>query len=392
MLRLIRRPSLALCASLLTAAVLAGGCLPERGKGTPGAAVATAPQQQARKPATPAVAVDPADTCLAAAMTIKPGTVVGRMKGQDIKIEALGEDLAAAEHQALRTYCNAVIEARNSVLDNHIQKSLLEEQAKAEGKATIQEFLKAKVDAEVQQPDDAAIQAFYDANKSDQTPPLEAVRDQVIQAMTGEQTDGILQKIIAEIEAKNAVERLMPEIGLPPVDLSTPATAPAIGPPDAAVIVTEFSDFECPYCARAAETFTKLKDKYAGQSVQFVFRHYPLPMHPNARPAAEFGQCAQAQGKFWPMHDAIFAAQRELSTDKLKELATQVGLDQGALDACLGDGLGSQQVSDDLAKGREAGVEGTPSFYVNGKPFAGNPNVEGLSKAIDAELAKAQKG
>jgi protein-disulfide isomerase len=391
MLRLFRRPSLALCAVL----VLSSACLSERG-GTPvkpgaaGSAATTGTATAQRKPAT-LVAVDPKETCAAAALTIKPGTVVGKMRGADITVEQLGEELAAIEHQALRTYCNAIIEARTTLLDNHVQRTLLEEVAKAENK-TIQEYIEGRVDALVPTPDDLAITTFYETNKSPETPPLEMVRDQVIKAMTGEQRNAAIDSIIAEIEGKNGVERLMPDIALPPVDLSTGPSSPTIGPKDAVVQVTEFSDFECPYCSRAAETLGKLKDKYAGASVQFVFRHYPLPMHPNAQPAAEYGQCAQAQGKFWPMHDAIFAAQRELSGDKLKELAAQAGLDGAALEACLAGGGAATEVAADMAKGREVGVEGTPSFFINGQPFAGNPNVEGLSKAIDAELAKAQRG
>lgn len=386
MIRPFRSPTLALCALVLSSA-----CMPERG-GVP-VKPATSPTTPAvaKRPAAPAVPVDPKDSCAAAALTLKPDAVIGKMRGADITAAQLGEDLAAAEHQALRTYCNAVIEARTTMLDNHIQRTLLDELAKAENKS-IQEYVQGRIESLVPAPDDAAIQAFYETNKSPETPPLEMVRDQVISAMTGEQRNAALDTMIAEIEGKNDVVRLLPDIALPPVDLSTPSTSPFLGPADAAIQVTEFSDFECPYCSRAAETLTKLKDKYKDASVQFVFRHYPLPMHPNATPAAEYGQCAQAQGKFWPMHDAIFAAQRELSTDKLKELAAQAGLDTAALEACLASGSAAKEVAADLAKGREAGVEGTPSFYINGQPFAGNPNFEGLSKAIDAELAKAQKG
>jgi protein-disulfide isomerase len=143
-----------------------------------------------------------------------------------------------------------------------------------------------------------------------------------------------------------------------------------------------------PVLPRAADTLNQLKDKYAGQPVQFVFRHFPLSFHPNARPAAEYAQCAHEQEKFWPMHDAIFAAQRELSVDKLKELATQVGLDAAKLDECLAK-VGPI-VEGDVKTGGDAGVGGTPSFYINGQTFDGNPTVAGLSEAIDAELARAK--
>lgn len=372
MSRLSRCPSLALCAALL----LTTGCMPNRGH-----------SDQAGAPAATATAA--ATSCEGAALTLAPGTVVGKLKGADIKVEDLGDELAQAEKGALRSYCKEISESRKAAFDNYVHKKILEDAAQAEGKS-IQEYLKAKVDAAVIQPDDAAVQAFYDANKSEQTPPLELVRDQVIQSMTSEQTDSALARIIDEAEKANGVERVAIDVNLAPVDLTNPAYTPTIGPADAVVRVTEFSDFECPYCSRAADTLNKLKDKYAGAKVQFAFRHFPLPMHPNAKPAGEYAQCAQAQGKFWPMHDAIFAGQSDLSTEKLKEMATQAGLDVAALEACLASGEPAKQVTQDTNTGREAGVEGTPSFYINGQAFAGNPNVEGLSKAIDAELAKAK--
>src|SRR5690606_39209123 len=140
-------------------------------------------------------------------------------------------------------------------------------------------------------------------------------------------------------------------------------------------------------CSRAAETLQQLKDKYAGKPVQFVFRHFPLSFHPNARPAAEYAQGAHDQDKFWPLHDAIVAAQRKVTTDKLKELAERVGLDQGKLDSCVAS-VGSL-IEADLRAATAAGVGGTPSFYINGQIFEGNPTVQGLSEAIDAELAAA---
>jgi protein-disulfide isomerase len=378
MLRPLRCSSLALGAALL----LTTACLSERG-GTPQPAAAAAARAKPR--AAPSGPVADGGECESAALTLAPGTVVGRVRGEDVKVEDLGEELTGAEKQALRSYCKAVTESRNMAFDNFVHKKLLEELAKAEGKS-LQDYLQGRVEAEVPEPDETAVQAFYDANKSDQTPPLELVRDQVVQAMKSEGTDAALEKIIGDIEAKNGVERLLADVAMAPADLSNPPHAPVIGPADAAVQVAMFSDFECPYCSRAA------KDKYAGASVQFVYRHFPLPSHPNARPAAEYAQCAQAQGKFWPMHDAIFAAQRELSPEKLKELAAQAGVEAAGLEACLATEMPGKEVTEDLNKGREAGVEGTPSFYINGRAFAGNPTFEGIGKAIDEELGKAKKG
>ncbi|MBA3546747.1 MAG: thioredoxin domain-containing protein [Nannocystis sp.] len=389
--------SSALCAAFL----LTVACLPERGAAPARSAAATAKTPvgvvaKDGKSAPPVVAPGPttapagsASGCAGAALTLPAGTVVARIDGKDIKVEDLGDELERAEKQALRTYCNEITTAREATLDNMLQQRLLTAAAAAEGKE-VSAYVQEKIQAEVPTPDDAAIAAFYDANKSPSAPPLDQVRDQVIQAMNGEQGEKVMMRILDEAKAKAKVERLLPDVSPPPMDLSNPPHAAFVGPADAAVRVVEFSDFECPYCSKAAETFRALKDKYAGKSVSFTFRNFPLSFHPNARPAAEYAQCAQEQGKFWEMHDGIFAVQRELSVDKLKEVAAQAGLDTTKLEECMASGRAGPQIDEDMKKAQEVGVQGTPSFYINGQSFAGNPTVEGISQAIDAQLARLQ--
>ncbi|HFE46674.1 MAG TPA: DsbA family protein, partial [Nannocystis exedens] len=171
-----------------------------------------------------------------------------------------------------------------------------------------------------------------------------------------------------------------------PVDLTSSADNPSTGDLKGVVEVVEFSDFECPYCSRAADTVHELIKRYPTK-VRFTFRHFPLSFHANARPAAEYAQCAHEQGLFWPYHDLLFANQRELGTEKFDELAVTAGLDQTKLKECLASSRAGTHVATDLAKGQEVGVGGTPSFYINGRAFTGNPTVDGIAAAIDAELA-----
>jgi len=382
-----------LCVALLLTGLSSGACDSGK-KPDPAADTKANPANGASGPV--AVATTPmpgpppagsASGCSGAALTLPKGTVVARIDGKDITVDELGGELDRAEKTALRTYCQAVTDARQGVLDNFVQQRLLTAAAEAEGK-DINSFVQGKVEAEVPTPDDAAIAAFYEANKSPTAPPLDMVKDQVIQAMKGEGGEKVLSKLLDDLKAKSKVERLLPDVSPPPMDLPRPPHAAFAGADNAVVTVTEFSDFECPYCSKAAETLNGLKTKYAGKPVQFVFRNFPLSFHPNARPAAEYAQCAQEQGKFWAMHDGIFARQRELSADVLKEVAGQAGLDAGKLEACLAGGTVKQQIEEDMRKAQEVGVGGTPSFFVNGQTFGGNPTVEGLSQAIDAELRK----
>ena len=384
-------------AFLLTVAT--GACLPERG-GVPDAKAVAAAAGMPGTSAKPATKVAPrpqpeiapagsASGCGGAALTLPRGTVVARVDGKDITVEDLGDQLGSAEKAALRTYCQEVTNARTSVLDNFLQQKLLTAAAEAEGK-DINSFVQSKVDAEVPTPDDAAIAAFYDANKSPTAPALELVRDQVIQAMKADGSEKVLTKLLDTLRAKAKVERLLPDVSPPPMDLGSPKHSPFAGPEDALVKVVEFSDFECPYCSKAADTMRGLKQRYAGKPVQFVYRHFPLSFHPNARPAAEYAQCAQQQGKFWELHDGIFARQSELSADMLKDVAAKAGLDTAKLESCLAAGAVGLEVEEDMRKAQEVGVQGTPSFFINGQTYGGNPTVDGIAQVIDAELARLQ--
>ena len=163
--------------------------------------------------------------------------------------------------------------------------------------------------------------------------------------------------------------------------------APSIGPADARVTIVEFSDFQCPFCSRLAESMHQLREAYP-DDIRLEFRHFPLSFHNNARTAAEAAVCAQEQGRFWEMHDQMFANQSSLSRDGLMELAPDAGVDADALAACLDAGEVGTRVDADQAAGAALGVTGTPNFFVNGVGFAGALPYEQLVEIVDAALAE----
>jgi len=165
------------------------------------------------------------------------------------------------------------------------------------------------------------------------------------------------------------------------------ATGPSKGPEDAPITIVEFSDFECPFCSRINPTLAQVRQNYADQ-VRIVFRQYPLPMHPNAVKAAEASLCAHEQGKFWEMHDVMFADQQQLGVEQLKAKASGIGLDPEDFNQCLDSGEYADEVQADLAAGAEAGVSGTPAMFVNGIPISGAVPYDQLSSVIDEELAR----
>jgi protein-disulfide isomerase len=172
------------------------------------------------------------------------------------------------------------------------------------------------------------------------------------------------------------------------------AEGPSLGPAGAPVTIVEFSDFQCPYCARAGGIAKEIQQRYPSQ-VHFVYRHLPLErIHPNARGAAEASACADAQGRFWDFHDKLFANQRALGAEDLQRYAKELGLDAAAFNQCVKERKFQAQVDRDLADAAaaaegagKAGL-GTPSFFVNGILISGAKPPEEFYRLIDAELAR----
>lgn len=338
--------------------------------------------------AKPAAAGGLKASCAEASLALTDTTVVGQFNGQPVTYKDLGPELRRAEERALRTYCDAVYTTRSVALDNHVTEALVEAEAKKAGQSA-DEWVRAEVEKRVPEPADADIAAFYEKQKAtmgEQLPPLEMVRPQVVAFLKREKSESAVSEVIDGLKKTAKLERSMPDIRSPPVDLTPAAHTGVKGGKGAKVQVVEFADFQCPYCTRAAETMAELKTKY-GDKVEFSYRHFPLrQIHPQAQRASEVAQCAGEQGKFWETHDALYANQAALDEQSAIGHAVGVGVDQAKLTECLSSGRAAAQVDADFKKGEEAGVEGTPSFFLNGRKFEGNPTVPGLSQAIDEAL------
>jgi protein-disulfide isomerase len=161
--------------------------------------------------------------------------------------------------------------------------------------------------------------------------------------------------------------------------------APSFGPENAKVTIVEFSDFQCPFCTRAASVVQQIREKY-GDKVRFVFRQYPLPMHGDAHLAAQAALVAHQQGKFWEFHDLLFANQRALTRPSLIEYAKQANLDLSLLDKALDDQTLKAAVDADVKLGEEVNVNGTPTVFVNGKRVANPTEFAPVAQLIDAAL------
>jgi len=168
-----------------------------------------------------------------------------------------------------------------------------------------------------------------------------------------------------------------------------------LGNKDAKVTIVEFSDFQCPFCRSFFEgAYPDIKKNYIDTGkARLVFRHYPLPFHDAARPSALAAECAKEQGKFWQMHDKMFTEQAKKGTGtvafgvaELKTWAAQIGVNAGQFNSCLDSEKYASKIDASIEDGSKYGVNGTPSFFINGKLLVGAQPFAQFKALIDAEL------
>jgi len=163
--------------------------------------------------------------------------------------------------------------------------------------------------------------------------------------------------------------------------------APIRGSKSAKVTIVEWADFQCPFCVRVNPTLEQIAKEY-GDKVRFAFKHLPLSMHAKARAAHTASEAAHRQGKFWEMHDRIFAKPRDLSPETYLRYAKEMGLDIDQYNSDLASSSVRKVVDSDLDVARKLGVSGTPSFFINGRFLSGAQPYASFASVIDRELAK----
>lgn len=170
---------------------------------------------------------------------------------------------------------------------------------------------------------------------------------------------------------------------------------PVIGLENASVTIIEYSDFQCSYCARFhSTTYQEIKDEFIDTGkVKFIFKDFPITqIHPFSEKAAEAANCAHEQDMFWEYHDILYMKQTEwtrVGVPKMKEYAEQLGLNTTNFNACLDSGAMRTEILEDLREGREAGVGGTPSFFINDRYISGAMPFSEFKRIIEEELSKS---
>lgn len=201
----------------------------------------------------------------------------------------------------------------------------------------------------------------------------------VLAAQQGKDVSGIK----AALDASPWAHPQQPKLLDDPVHIPT-SGSPSLGPDNAPITLVEFSDFQCPYCALAAPRIREIVKAYPTQ-VRFIFKQFPLDFHPQANLAAAAALAAQKQGKFWEMHDAMYAT-RDLSRASLLAMAEKVGLNMQQFTADLASTQVKEAIVRDEQDGEAAGVDGTPALFINGQRYNGQIDLARLRPILDGEL------
>jgi protein-disulfide isomerase len=301
-------------------------------------------------------------------------TVLVQINGVKLTVADLERQRPGSLFQARNSYYDATRKA----VEDYIEDYLLRNQAEKEG-LTLEQLLERHVTNTLPpDPPEEALKVYYEG--VDTTQPYEVVRGQILES--------IRQRRLAR--AKNAyVESLrsQAEISIllnPPRAQITYAGSPVRGADNPAVTIIEYADYECPYCQQTQPALDKLEAEYKGK-LAFVFKDTPLPMHSHAEKAAEAAHCAGVQGKYWEYHDLLFK-ERQLEVPQLKEAALELKLDAQAFDQCLDSNSQAGVVRTQLNEASRLGLQGTPTFFINGRFFSGAMSYDKLREIIEQEI------
>lgn len=312
---------------------------------------------------------------------LKPTTVVATVGGQAVVAGSLDERMKPLSYKIrLSTY-----QFTRDNLDRTLNDLLLLAEAKRRNLPP-EDVIRLEVTEKVHTPTDAEVEKFYNDNKKNIPAEFAAVKNQIANYLR-EKSGQDLERALSARLRKAANLRILLTEPQAPVQVINTAGEPTRGDASAPVTVIEFTDFECPACAAMHPVLEEVLPTY-GNKVRFVVRNYPLTKHSHARKAAEAADAANAQGKFFEYTALLFKNQNALDVPSLKKYASQVGLDRVRFDAELDKGVHATDVKHDLEDGEVAGIDSTPTIFINGVKLE-DLTPEGLRAAIDKALAKA---
>ncbi len=311
------------------------------------------------------------------------GDVVAEVNGQAITEKELMEKikprLARIESQ--------LFDLKEDGIDQIIQERLLDAEA-GKRKATVPELLKSEVQDKITEPSDKEVEDFYNELKKNprfNNQPLDQIKGQIVGQLKSKQANTFRDRFIGKLMDESKIEIYLAK---PRVEVGV-GKSPGKGPANAPVTIIEFTDFQCPYCAKARPIVNEIVEQYKDK-VHYVVRNFPLNFHKLAQKSAEAALCANDQKKYWEYSNKLWDNQRALEVDNLKKYAQETGLNTSKFNECLDSGSKAAEVQSDLQDGVKAGVSGTPAFFINGIGMSGAQSSQAFSKIIDQELRKSK--
>jgi protein-disulfide isomerase len=273
-------------------------------------------------------------------------------------------------------------------VNDAIARYLLAREAEKRG-LSVNALVAQEVDARVTPPSAEEVNAEVSARiqkKPMQGEALEELRASVDATKRTQRRAAQYAKYVAMLRDQARIVVRLPDEPALRMVVAT-AGEPALGPPDAPVVIVEFGDFQCPFCRAAQSTLKTLRERY-GDRLRFVHRDFPVDTHPAARRAAEAARCAGEQNAFWSFHDAAYAAPLTGGDAELTAIARRLSLDTSAFTTCLESKRHVTTVQRGVLDGKAAGVSGTPTFFINGRPLVGAVPLEEFQAAIERELTR----
>jgi protein-disulfide isomerase len=308
--------------------------------------------------------------------TVAPGDVAATVGSRAITVAGLtpllGGRLFALESQQYGL--------RRAALDRAVGRVLLDQEARKRG-VDLRELVRREIDSRVAVRSREELLSEY---RRDSARFKGAAEAEALDRLAQEARQWDLSKRRAAfLQQLRSAAGVRIELQPPRVSFDA-RDATARGPSQAPVTIVEFSDFQCPGCRKGQEALRAVEARYEGQ-VRVIFKHFPLPMHPRAKKAAEAAECAGEQGRFWEMHDKLFGSS-DLGDAALKRYAAEVGIGGERFARCLDGGTFAWKWQRDQRDGERVGVNATPTFFINGRLLMGAPTLPQVGAVIEEEV------
>ena len=272
-----------------------------------------------------------------------------------------------------------VYEVKEHAIEAIASDHLLQEAARKEH-LSLEAYIAREIDAKVKEPTEDLVRRNYEVLRRQLPRPYEQEKPGIIWLLKKQEKNTMLQQLLASLRTEIVVTNYLKS---PLFDIPTNGHY-SLGPTNAPVTIVEFGDFECPFTRRAEATLKQVRAKY-GNKLRLVYFDFTQYEHKHAFQAAMAARCAGEQGKFWEFHDALFADQSKLAPVDLKATAAGLKLDMTKFNSCFAQSKYGDDLARDVGEGRNLRIEGTPTFYINGRIlFGARPEAD-----FDSMIAEA---